>query len=54
MDLQEEDKAHLINAHASAMDVGDRYDDWVKIDCEKDLEIRSMEDITSDILNEIL
>ncbi|MEA3387309.1 MAG: hypothetical protein U9Q66_02795 [Patescibacteria group bacterium] len=54
MDLHEEDKDHLKNAHASAIDVVDRYDDWVKIDCEKDLEMRSIEDITNDILSEIL
>lgn len=54
MDLHEEDKNHLINAHASAMEVVDKFDDWVKIDCEKNLNMRSMEDITNDILSEIL
>lgn len=54
MDLHEEDKDHLKNAHASAMDVVSRFDNWVKIDCEKDLEMRDMEDITKDILNEII
>ena len=54
MDLHEEDKDHLINAHASAMDVVDRYSDWVKIDCEKDSEMRTIEEINKDILSEIL
>jgi hypothetical protein len=54
MDLHEEDTDHLKNAHASAMDVVSRYSDWVKIDCEKDLEMRSIEEINEDILKEIL
>jgi len=54
MDLHEEDKDHLINAHASAMDVVDRYSDWVKIDCEKNLEMRSIEEINKEILSKIL
>ena len=54
MDLHEEDKNHLINAHASAMDIVNRYNNWIKIDCEKNLEMRTMEDITNDILKEIL
>jgi dTMP kinase len=36
MDLHEEDKEHLINAHASAIEVVYRYSDWVKIDCENE------------------
>jgi hypothetical protein len=35
MDLHEEDKNHLINSHASAMDVVEKYADWIKIDCEE-------------------
>jgi hypothetical protein len=35
MDIHEEDKNHLINAHASAMEVVNKYDSWIKIDCEK-------------------
>jgi len=54
MDLHEEDKDHLTNAHASAMDVVSRYSDWVKIDCEKDLEMRSIDEINQDIINEII
>ncbi len=54
MDLHEEDKNHLINAHNSAMEVVSKYSDWVKIDCEKDLKMRSIEDINEDILKEII
>jgi hypothetical protein len=34
MDLHEEDKDHLTNAHSSAMSIVEKYS-WVKIDCEK-------------------
>ena len=54
MDLHEEDKEHLINAHASAMEVVDKYDDWVRIDCERDLKMRSVEDINGEIMEEII
>lgn len=54
MDIHEEDKEHLINAHASAMDVVNRYSDWIKIDCEENLEMRSIEEINEDILREII
>ncbi len=54
MDLHEEDKDHLINAHSSAMDVVSRYSDWVKIDCEESLQMRSIDDINADIINEII
>lgn len=53
MDLHEEDQDHLINAHASAISIVEQNPDWVKIDCEKNLKMRSIEDITQDILNEI-
>jgi hypothetical protein len=33
MDLHEEDKDHLQNAHNSAMEVVEKLN-WVKIDCE--------------------
>lgn len=54
MDLHEEDKNHLINAHASAMEVVEKFDDWVKIDCELDWKMRSIMDINEDILREIM
>ena len=53
MDLHEEDKEHLINAHKTALIVAEKNPDWVKIDCEKNWEMRSMEEITEDILKEI-
>jgi len=54
MDLHEEDKDHLINAHASAMEVVEKYSDWVKIDCEVGGEMRRIEEINGEILREIL
>jgi hypothetical protein len=54
MDLHEEDTQHLINAHASAMTIVKQNPDWVKIDCEENLEMRSIEEITQNILNEII
>jgi len=54
MDLHEEDKNHLINAHFSAMDVVEKFDDWFKIDCEKDLKMKSIEEINKEILDKIL
>lgn len=54
MDLHEEDKDHLKNAHGAAMEVVNMYPDWVKIDCENSWEMRSIDDITNDILDEIL
>ena len=54
MDLHEEDKNHLINAHFSAMEVVEKFDDWVKIDCEKNWKMRSIEEINEDIFREIM
>jgi len=54
MDLHEEDKNHLQNAHDTAMLVSNMQDSWVKIDCEKDLEMKSMNEITEMIIKEIL
>ena len=54
MDLHEEDKNHLINAHNTALLVTEKNEDWVKINCEKDEKMRCIEDITEDILKEIL
>ena len=53
MDLHEEDKNHLINAHKSAMEVVEKLW-WIKIDCEKDWEMRWIEEINLEILGEIL
>jgi len=54
MDLHEEDKDHLINAHRAAVEVVNNNADWIKIDCERDLEMRSIDDINRDILDLIL
>jgi len=50
MDLHEEDKNHLQNAWQAAMDVVEKFDDWVKIDCEKNWEMRTIEEINEEIL----
>lgn len=50
MDLHEEDKDHLSNAHKSAMEVVEKLN-WVKIDCEKDLEMRWIEEINNEIID---
>lgn len=53
MDLHEEDKEHLKNAHKAAMEIVNKYPDWVKIDCEKNWEMRTIDDITKEILKKI-
>ena len=53
MDLHEEDMNHLKNAHASAMEVVKSHPDWVKIDCEQESEMKSMDNITEMIMKEI-
>jgi len=53
MDLHEEDKNHLTNAYNAAMQVVKKYD-WTKIDCEKNGEMRSIEEINDEILKHIL
>jgi len=54
MDIHEENKDHLINAHASALDVVQKYDDWIKLDCEKNWKMLSIDTVTQMILKEIL
>jgi len=53
MDLHEEDTDHLKNAHASAMEVVESHPDWVKIDCEENSVMRSIDEITEMIMGEI-
>jgi hypothetical protein len=36
------------------MDVVEKFDDWIKIDCELNWEMRSIEDINKKILAKIL
>ena len=52
MDLHEEDKNHLKNAHASALSVVEKYN-WIKIDCETNWSMRTIEDINKEILDNI-
>lgn len=54
MDLHEEDRDHLTNAHKAAMEVVNANADWIKIDCEKDWDMRSVEEISKDILDLVL
>ena len=54
MDLHEEDKNHLKNAHDSAIYVVNKFDDWIKIDCEINWKMKSIEEINKEILNIIL
>lgn len=54
MDLHEEDKDHLIFAHKSAMEIVKNNPNWVKIDCQRWDEMKSIEEITKEILTEIL
>jgi len=54
MDIHEEDEQHLKNAHFSAMSVVERFDDWIKIDCEQDSNMKSIEEINKEILDKIL
>jgi len=54
MDLHEADKNHLINAHASAMQVVEKFENWIKIDCEETWKMKTIEEINTEILNKIL
>lgn len=54
MDLHEEDKDHLIFAHKSAMEIVKNNQNWLKIDCQRWDEMKSIEEITKEILTEIL
>lgn len=53
-DIHESDKNHMFNAHIIANCVAWSRDDWIKIDCEKDNEMISKEEIRDLILKEIL
>lgn len=53
MDLHEEDKDHLSNAYLAAIEVVEKYK-WVKIDCEKNWNMRSIEDINNEIMQNII
>ena len=53
MDLHEEDKNHLTNAYNAAVEIVKK-NNWTKIDCEKNWDMRSIEDINKEILNNII
>mgnify|MGYP006098322009 CR=1 FL=1 len=53
MDIHEADQEHLIQAHASAISVVKNHHDWVQIDCESDGKMRSVEDISRELLKEV-
>jgi dTMP kinase len=52
MDLHEADKNHLQNAWQVAMWIVEKYA-WIKIDCERDWEMRSIDDINDEILKKL-
>lgn len=54
MDIHEEDKNHLINAHRVAIEIVKSKNDWLQINCEKECKMRDIEEINNDILNLIL
>lgn len=54
LDLHEADKSHLLKARNAAIEVCNMYDDWIRLDCTKDWEILSIEEIKNMILSEIL
>lgn len=54
LDLHEADKNHLVNARNSAIQVCDMYDDWTRLNCTKDGEMMSIEEVKEMILGEIL
>lgn len=53
VDLHEKDKDHLINAHKKAVLLTEMFENWIKIDCEKNWEMEKIEDITKKIIKEI-
>ena len=52
-DIHESDVNHIIDAYNAACELADRYG-WFKINCIKDEQIRSIEDIHEEIHNEVL
>jgi len=54
MDIHEEDENHLHNAHNSAIEVIEQFNDWIKIDCEKNWKMKDIEEINNEILSKIL
>ena len=53
-DIHEQDSNHTQNAYASALSLSSLYDNWTEISCENKGGMKSKEEITEMILNEIL
>jgi dTMP kinase len=53
LDLHEADKNHLKNAYNRAVFVAEKYEDWIRIECTKNNEIKSRQKITQLILEQI-
>ena len=52
-DIHEKDKNHLIDAHEAACYVAKKYN-WFEINCIKDGALRTREDISEEIFNEVM
>ena len=52
-DIHEKDKNHLIDAHEAACYVAKKYN-WFEINCIKDGALRTREDISKEIFNEVM
>ena len=52
-DIHEKDKNHLIDAHSAACYVAKKYN-WFEINCLKDGNLRTREDIAEEIFNEVI
>ena len=51
-DIQERDKNHIIDSYNAACDVATKYD-WYEVNCIKEGKIRTIQDISDEIYNEI-
>ena len=51
-DIHERDKNHIIDSYNAACEVAKKYN-WTKINCVKNKQIRTIEEIHEDIFSEI-
>lgn len=51
-DIHERDKSHIIDSYNAACEIANKYN-WAKIECVRDGEIRTIEEIHEDIFNNI-
>ena len=51
-DIHERDKNHIIDSYNAAVDVSKQYD-WYTVECVKNEQIRTIEDINEEIYNEV-